>query len=222
MEEPAKTAPDLLSLSREELVEQNLEMKEEIAILQLAIEALKNELDYREKISFIDLQTGLYNSNFFTKKLIPRLEKHVEDERRQSGKTRVFGMVDVDDTNKFNEWYGHPGCDTIVEIIAQIINGEIRSDEDIVGRRYSNGDEFYILLNFEKTDVFDVGEVVESFKDRINKQLRMAFDDQVKISMGFVQVGLCKSAEEVIKEADNLMYQEKKAHKSLNQQSFVV
>ncbi|HUD03631.1 MAG TPA: diguanylate cyclase [Patescibacteria group bacterium] len=187
---------------------------ENLAISSLVkVKQQNKQLIEKENASLFDEQTGLYNDRYFLTKLMPKLKKHVVRDRRSVSKTTVFGFIDVDETDRFNREFGHDGCDTIIEIIAEVFRNETRGTGDIVGRRYGQGDEFYVLLNIDSKEGIDIHRAIESFVDRCRQQVQLAFDGYVNFSSGFTIVCKCKSAKDVIKEADSKMFIDKETHK---------
>jgi diguanylate cyclase (GGDEF)-like protein len=115
--------------------------------------ALQNALLHEEleRLSVTDRLTELYNHGYFM--------QHLEEE---IGRAQRFGhvmsliMLDIDDFKSFNDTYGHPHGDRVLQSVALTIQGMLREID--IAARYG-GEEFVIVL--PETDLDGAKAVAE-------------------------------------------------------------
>lgn len=100
------------------------------------IEDLKDEL---EKNRILDELTGLYNSEFFTK----RLQEEILRSKRYRRQFSIL-LIDIDRFEKIFENYGASEEESILRIIAEKLKNNLRK-VDIIGK-LKNSNQFIILL----------------------------------------------------------------------------
>lgn len=92
-----------------------------------------------EKLCMLDALTGLPNRRGF--------DKQIEAEfGRACREKQPLGliMLDIDDFKKYNDTYGHPQGDTLLQTIADILTKTLHRASDIAVRW--GGEEFCVLL----------------------------------------------------------------------------
>ena len=108
-----------------------------------------------EQLAITDGLTGLYNHRYFK----AELKKEVERCRR-FGLILSLMVLDIDFFKSFNDSYGHPQGDVVIQTIASIIRRSVR-DVDFVARY--GGEEFaVILLEADEATALEVAERVRS------------------------------------------------------------
>lgn len=123
--------------------------------------------------------------------------------RHQLAVTCIF--IDLDEFKSINDTYGHKTGDQLLYETAQIIKANIRKT-DIAGRL--GGDEFcIILLNVNSNQAMDFSE---NLRNTLNEKMQQ-HNWNTTFSMGVVSYDSApESFQDVIQQADNLMYQVKK------------
>ncbi len=111
------------------------------AIADQAAIAIVNARTMRrlEEEAVTDSLTGLYNRR--------RLEQRL---RQEAAKALRYGldlsllMIDLDDFKRFNDTFGHPRGDVLLQQLASVLLAETRREVDIVAR--IGGDEFVVVM----------------------------------------------------------------------------
>jgi two-component system, cell cycle response regulator len=108
----------------------------------VAIKRLQDELrrrnDELDRVSRVDVLTGLYNRR--------HLEEHLRrlgEDARRSGEPLGVALFDVDRFKLINDTHGHAGGDVVLQGVAETLRRGTRASE-IVGRW--GGEEFLLLL----------------------------------------------------------------------------
>ncbi len=147
-----------------------------------------------------DVLTQVYNRRFVDESLI----KEVSRAQRYN---HLFGFIlfDVDHFKKFNDSYGHDQGDRVLQAIGRAMKEHFRT-VDFPCR--FGGEEFCVLL--PDTSVTGTFVVAERFRRRVEN---MVVDGlKVTVSIGIVAMPACevKNPEELIKKADDALYEAKR------------
>jgi len=165
--------------------------------LQAALESEKN-------LSRVDFLTGIPNRRMFHQALT------LEGKRsRRYGRPLTLIYIDVDNFKHLNDHYGHATGDELLKTIGSTLELSVRST-DMAARL--GGDEFAVLL--PETDESNAGVIVA----KLRQNLQMAIAPKgwpVTFSFGVVTFPIAlDSMEEMIKRADEFMYEAKRGGKS--------
>lgn len=147
------------------------------------------------KLTYKDRLTGLYNRRFFEEEL----------ERLNTKRQLPISIIiaDINGLKIINDSLGHEKGDQLLKKSAEILE-KVTRKEDILARQ--GGDEFAILL--PKTEK----EKAEKIIARINKKSRQTNNEELTVTMALgaaVKTDPDQSIEEILKKADNTMYQNK-------------
>jgi diguanylate cyclase (GGDEF)-like protein len=114
-----------------------------------------------EQRSRIDELTGLFNRRHFEERLKAEIGRH-------SRYGDVFSMLllDLDNFKTYNDIYGHPSGDILLNQIGKIIKGSVRNADEAF--RYG-GDEFAIIL--PQTAINDAYVVAERVREWIAREM---------------------------------------------------
>jgi len=112
-----------------------------------------------ERLSVTDRLTELYNHGYFQQ----RLEEELGRANRFSHKLSLI-MLDIDDFKDFNDTYGHPRGDRVLQTVSEIIKHNLREID--VAARYG-GEEFVVVLPETDSDgaLFVAKRILESVRD---------------------------------------------------------
>lgn len=156
--------------------------------------------------SMLDDLTGLYNRRGF----LTLAEHHVRLAYR-TGKPFLVAFMDLDELKEVNDTFGHQEGNRALVDAAEVLRDSFRHS-DILARL--GGDEFAaLMLEANKDSIGTVIRRVEQKVDSCNALLRRSYD--LSISVGIVPGDTTQLAdiEQLLSEADTLMYQNKQSKK---------
>jgi diguanylate cyclase (GGDEF)-like protein len=168
--------------------------------LRCAVERHRQLMELRD-LSMTDPLTGLLNRRGFW----ALADSHLRMTRRQRKRSLVLS-ADLDGLKEINDVYGHEEGDRAISRTAELLKSCFR-ESDIIAR--FGGDEF-VALAF---DIDDLGEAAlrRKIEDRLNcanETGELAYD--LSLSIGTVLAnGTEQSLEELLREADRVLYREK-------------
>ena len=123
-------------------------------------------------------------------------------------------LMDVDDFKIINDKYGHLEGDKALIQIAHILNSAINNTHKNYSLARYGGDEFVIVGNIRnKDEVAQLINQIEEEEKKYNKETNNKYN--IKLSIGYaLQNDNHTSVEDLIKEADALMYAKKRKRKN--------
>ncbi len=152
-----------------------------------------------------DPLTGLDNK----RAVLAHLDQTLARARRVTGGEAAVLLIDVDHFTQVNDTQGHPIGDRVLKAVAQVIGG-IKRVNDAAGRY--GGEEFLLVL--ESTGDDGARKVAERLRERIELLEHHGRTGPFRItaSIGFAVFGRDgKGAEDLLKKADDALYQAKRA-----------
>jgi len=164
-----------------------------------------------EKLCMMDALTGLPNRRGFD----TRIEAEWGRAFREKKPLGLI-MLDIDNFKSYNDTYGHPQGDNLLQAIAEILNKTLNRSSDIAVRW--GGEEFCILLpDTDLTGTYNIAEQI-----RINV-MEAAFTCPTERSTNMtVSLGACSkipgendSMADYISEVDKLLYNAKEKGKNI-------
>ena len=115
-----------------------------------------------ERRSRIDELTGLFNRRHFEERLKEELARH-----SRYGGVFSLSLIDLDNFKTYNDIYGHPSGDKLLNQVGGIIQNSIRSGDQAF--RYG-GDEFVVIL--PETAMDDAYTVAERVREQIATEMK--------------------------------------------------
>ncbi|MEJ5228760.1 MAG: sensor domain-containing diguanylate cyclase [Pseudothermotoga sp.] len=172
--------------------------------IALKMKSLVDELDkerskYRE-IAIRDPLTGCYTRYYFAE----YFTKYRGIIERRGGQI-CFAMIDVNDFKHINDKYGHAVGDKVLNVIGQLLSKNTRKMDLVV--RYG-GDEFLLML--PDLDLKKATHVVERISKALAQLIIPEIDERITLSFGIAVYDGSKPLEEVLKDADEKMYEMKR------------
>lgn len=163
----------------------------------------RKELEYHSRH---DSMTNLYNLRFFRTNVEKLMGSNVPV---------VIAMMDVDYFKKYNDTHGHPAGDAVLRTIAQLLNDSMRKED--VFARYG-GEEFIICFT-NITNMQTAVNIAERFRKNVEDYRFFGEetqpDEKVTVSIGLGGLSDGKSLDELIKEADQMLYKAKKTGRNV-------
>ena len=199
-----KKAEQEIMRAKETLEQQVVERTRELAN---TVKQLQEEIEEREKIAaeldFLanhDALTGLPSLRLCKDRL-----NHSLAEARRNRQTSAVMFLDLDGFKAVNDQYGHEFGDLLLKVTADRIRTEIR-ETDTVAR--IGGDEFVIILSsLPENDIAEriASSLIEHLAKPVSiEEVSVAISASIGISL-YPQDGT--TAEELIRSADEAMYQ---------------
>jgi len=199
-----------LRKAREELEDysRNLEKKveERTRDLEIDIEKRKKVEDMLEKISRIDSLTGCYNRGYG----LELLDRQIKLSHR-SKSPLLLAFLDIDNFKGINDTFGHGEGDQVLKETVNLFKSTLR-EVDIICRM--GGDEF--LLIFPDNSLKEAPLIKERLdKDliKLNQTLKKPFTIDLSIGLSEYNPDAPLTMDELIRIADQKMYEEKKKKK---------
>ncbi|MFP3899165.1 MAG: diguanylate cyclase [Dehalococcoidia bacterium] len=115
-----------------------------------------------EQRARIDELTGLFNRRHFEERLKEEISRH-----SRYGEAFSVLIIDLDNFKTYNDIYGHPSGDTLLNHVGRIIKGSVREADQAF--RYG-GDEFAALL--PHTTMEDARVVAERLREQIETRMK--------------------------------------------------
>ncbi len=174
-----------------------------IALILNDITESKQLEDRLSTMSITDELTGLYNRRGF----ITLSEQQLKVAERTKKNLLLF-FVDLDKLKQINDQWGHQEGDKALIKIANILKETFRKS-DIIGRM--GGDEFAVLTidTHDKTGEILLNRLLKSL-DNYSKSERRKYPLSLSTGMARYNPETPRSSEELMAQADRLMYEDKK------------
>jgi diguanylate cyclase (GGDEF)-like protein/PAS domain S-box-containing protein len=158
-------------------------------------------------LSLVDELTGLYNRRGF----LAFSEQHLISVQR-ANKSLMVVYADLDGLKQINDSFGHKEGDRALMKTAEILRETFRSS-DVLGRL--GGDEFTVFAAVEPEG--GVETVMARLNDKFlkyNSQNPSPYRLSVSVGLAFMHPDECRTVEDLMAEADESMYQNKRKKKS--------
>lgn len=155
-----------------------------------------------QHLSEYDELTQIYNRRMFYEKI-----KSEQDEKS------YLCMIDIDDFKMINDRYGHLVGDQVLVEIASVINSEVTENNGEIAARFG-GEEFVLVIYSNNPD--EALERLERVKSKISEINIPAYPGvKITASIGVARGGEEANSKEMLKKADDNMYEAKKKGKNL-------
>ena len=157
-----------------------------------------------QRLSTIDSLTGCFNRRLFNERIVQELER-----AERYGRPVSLVFCDIDHFKQVNDTYGHLLGDQVLQAVAGVFERYLRHEVDWVARY--GGEEFVIVL--PETALAEALTTGERLRKAIENDLQIAAEEslQVTASFGVAQHRPGEIAEQLIHDADLLLYQAKAA-----------
>jgi diguanylate cyclase (GGDEF)-like protein len=173
-------------------------------VVSILFSKLKQMFDNEQKLSQTDHLTGVVNRRAFLHIL--------SNEILRQGRNNLpltLAYIDLDNFKEINDDFGHAKGDLILHLVADTLAKNLRKTDKIARL---GGDEFAILL--PETDMLAAQAVIPKVQEILQERTKQ---DKLMVTLS-IGVLTCphtpRSADEMLKLADNLMYEVKKSGKN--------
>ena len=169
-----------------------------------ANQRLKTMNEHLQDLSTTDPLMGIYNRMFFNKRIGYEFQR--ADRYR---KPLALMILDLDHFKQVNDNHGHPFGDLVLKRFAMLITENVRN-VDIVARY--GGEELVVLLpETNKEQAVSVAERIRSSVERsVITSEGISVSITVSIGLAFFPAEGIESTDELLKIADQALYQAKK------------
>ncbi|MBS3819898.1 GGDEF domain-containing protein [bacterium] len=199
-------ALQIFSHQKETFSQQDLELVEILAgHLREEIKRIRVEEKLKEQ-AIHDSLTGLNNRRYFDQIIKKELAR-----ARRYNHALCFFMIDVDRFKEINDRFSHLTGDRVLYEVAELLIENIRSTDIIV--RYG-GDEFLIFMPETGREAGQViGRIRKSVERWNRKQKLIDFPLSLSIGNAYWEPEEDKGVDQILREADKKMYEDKEKHK---------
>lgn len=147
---------------------------------------------YNTKL-YHDALTGVYNRRYY------------EDIARNMSGPSGVAIMDLDDFKVHNDTYGHHGGDIALEVVADVVKGNIRKCDSLI--RFG-GDEFLLILANMPEKALK--KKLEKIRDQVHAAVIHECPHlRVSVSIGGVAQGEHETMDSAVRRADRLLYHAK-------------
>ena len=147
-----------------------------------------------------DALTGLFNRRRFEQEL----DRHIAHGRRY-GMDGALLLLDLDDFKRVNDDFGHRAGDRVLTAVAVVLNHRLR-ESDVVAR--FGGDEFAVLMPVGGAD--EAAELAGLLAEAICREVPSPAGP-LYASVGIALFTESTTPDEILSEADDAMYADKRA-----------
>ncbi len=168
-----------------------------------ALAAMRERIAELEQRAMVDSLTGVPNRRYLELTLSTRLA-----EMRRHGAPFVVAFADVDHFKRVNDVYGHAVGDAVLRMIAATLAGNLRGNDTLA----RVGGEEFVLLLYQAGTVPSLTSCERLRKLVASSSLNVTDRDlSVTISIGATLATPNDSPETVLRRADELLYESKRA-----------
>ncbi|MDR3255555.1 MAG: diguanylate cyclase [Synergistaceae bacterium] len=161
-----------------------------------------------EQLGMIDALTGIPNRRSFDERMMTEWSRA----RREEAPISLL-MMDVDKFKTYNDTYGHPQGDVLLQTIARVFEAAVRRSADMVARM--GGEEFAAIL--PGTDLEGAVAVGETIRENVRAAV-VPFPGTGKLTSATISVGAASitprhgnAMGDFIRKADEMLYNAKKS-----------
>lgn len=154
--------------------------------------------------SFMDPLTEVFN-----RRSLDEMAQRYISHARRSKQSIAFLLVDLDRFKDVNTRFGHLTGDFVIGEVASVLKGSVRGNDAVF--RYG-GDEFLIIL--QDTNLEDAANVIDRIGKNVEDWNKVGHlkDFDLRLSIGAAEWHDGKSLDDVLRAADDKMYQAKAHH----------
>jgi len=174
------------------------------------IAELESQIHDLEKDLAHDALTGLDTRNFFedSSNIYLNVINNINTDKRKKWfgfKTISFLFIDIDNFKKINDTYGHDTGDAVLKKVSETVRKNVRMGD--MAARWG-GEE--IAVSLLGADLNDAAAKAEDIRKKVEKLVFPELPElKVTVSIGTVSSGNSSDFSDLMKKADQAMYQSK-------------
>ncbi len=155
-----------------------------------------------KSVTVHDTFTGLYNHEHFTDMLATEIARS-----KRNKEETAYAILDIDGFKQINSAYGHHVGDQIIKMFAHMLRHHLRRT-DVIGR--CGGEAFGVIL--PGCGLKNAHESLEKFRAKVTASFFSVGPQRVRVTFsgGVVLVDGSRGDDDVIKGAEEALYQAKK------------
>ena len=166
------------------------------------VSELREAQERLTQLAMTDDLTGLHNRRGF----LAYGAKTLADAVRHDKATAVL-YVDIDGLKRVNDSFGHEAGTTLILGAADVLKNSFRA-ADVLAR--IGGDEFVALATVSQPDANTITNRLKWHLDKFNATAGLPYQLALSIGMAHMEPGSAKSLEDLVREADAIMYEHKR------------
>lgn len=194
-----KNALVLIRALEEELQQTN----EKLEGAEAYIIQLEEDNRFLRRQVIIDSLTGIHNRRFFNEEF----PKEVLRAKRRKEAVSII-MIDIDNFKRFNDTYGHPKGDEVLQLVALALENVLQRPTDSLSR-YGGEELVFILPNTDLAGAQYIAEKARQSVESLNIPHSANDANVVTISLGAATIHLNESAHHLLARADKCLYKAK-------------
>jgi diguanylate cyclase (GGDEF)-like protein/PAS domain S-box-containing protein len=164
---------------------------------------LREAQEHLQTLSLTDELTGLHNRRgFFT--MASRMLRSVP----RTGQEFTVLYIDVDGLKTVNDTYGHDAGSALLVGAADVLKNTFRA-ADVVGR--IGGDEFVAIAAIARAGSGVITERLTTHLGNFNARSGLPYALSLSFGMAYFDPGGSTTLEEVVRQADHAMYEQKRS-----------
>jgi len=186
----------------------NLYTEKDIKLMEFVSEQIATAIQRKqmeeemEKLAYFDTLTGSCNRGYG----LALLDRQLKLARRKKQKI-LLAYTDIDDFKNINDTFGHGEGDQVLKEAAKLLKSTLR-DIDIVCR--VGGDEFLLIFpDSSLNDLSIIRERISKSLTQLNHTLKKSYKINLSLGVSEYDPDNPQSMDELIRIADNSMYEEK-------------
>ncbi len=179
-------------------------------LIQHLIARLSEKVEHLSHLATHDPLTGAFNRKGLEEHGEIMLAAHL----RQAQMPMTVAIIDLDYFKQVNDTYGHEAGDHVLKYVVDLIHQHFRRKSDVLGRL--GGDEFVLLLpNTPLEKAFSLlTELSQTLQDNLPRYQGHILPVALSIGTAALKRGQHHRLKDLIKEADEYVYQAKKMGRS--------
>jgi diguanylate cyclase (GGDEF)-like protein len=196
----------LLSLSHQAAWDRRIGIqgRDELGVLATEVNTMlgmiESQVQALTAMTLTDKLTALPNRRAFDARLA--LESARE---RRTGQPLALLVLDVDHFKRYNDHYGHPAGDAVLQAVAEVLRSACGRAVDMAAR--TGGEEFAVLLpHAAMQGAVDMAlRIQQLLRDRNIPHADSPVADRLTVSIG-IAMGAADSTEDLVQRADQALY----------------